>query len=156
LAYYGPDQREFEETLECQVEVRSHDEKLVELSHPTPAPITPGKLGYPAGGAVIAGPPVGAEQIAPPGHGDDRTSSEEQGLLAARPYDTLSLYRRLIDHFNEEELRDLCFHLDVDYDDLPGAGKAGKARELVTYHERRGTLPALVEVCRQLRPNVDW
>ena len=53
--------------------------------------------------------------------------SEEQSAMTAKPYDTLSLYRRLTEYFNEEELRDLCFRLDVDYDDLPGAGKAGKA-----------------------------
>ena len=52
LTYYSPDQREFEETLECQVEVRSHDEKLVELSHPTPSPMTPGKVGYPPGAGL--------------------------------------------------------------------------------------------------------
>jgi tetratricopeptide (TPR) repeat protein len=142
LTYYSPGQREFEETLECQVEVRSHDEKLVELSHPTPSPITPGKIGYPPGGTVIAGTPVEGEPIA---------SSEGPSAI-----DTLSLHRQLTEYFNEEELRDLCFRLDVEYDDLPGAGKAGKARELITYHERRRTLPALVDVCRQLRPNVDW
>jgi hypothetical protein len=150
LTYYSPDQREFEETLECQVEVRSHDEKLVELSHPTPSPMTPGKVGYPPADIVIAGPPVEAEPIAPPEAGD------EQGALTARQYDTLSLYRRLTEHFDEEELRDLCFRLDVDYDDLPGAGKAGKARNLITYHERRRKVPALIDMCRQLRPNVDW
>ena len=156
LVYYGPEQREFEETLECQVEVRSHDEKLVELSHPTPSPVTPGRVGYLPGDTVIAGPAVEAEQIAPPGSGDDRASSEEQGAMTAQPYDTLSLYHHLTEHFDEEELRDLCFRLDVDYDNLPGAGKAGKARNLITYHERRRTLPALVAMCRQLRPNVDW
>jgi hypothetical protein len=152
LAYYGPDQREFEETLECQVEVRSHDEKLVELSHPTPSPVTPGKLGYPPGAeAVTVGPPVEAAAIAQPEPGEERPAREGPGAI-----DTLNLHRRLTEYFNEEELRDLCFRLDVDYDDLPGAGKAGKARELITYHERRRALPALVEMCRQLRPNVAW
>jgi outer membrane protein assembly factor BamB len=152
LAYYSPDQREFEETLECQVEVRSHDEKLVELSHPTPSPITPGRIGYPPGAeVVIAGPPIEPEPSVPPELGGERPSREGSGAI-----DTLSLYHRLTEHFNEEELRDLCFRLDIDYDDLPGAGKAGKARELITYHERRRTLPVLVEMCRQLRSNVDW
>jgi tetratricopeptide (TPR) repeat protein len=57
LTYHSPAQREFEEAIECQVEVRSHDEKLVELSHPTPSPVTPGRIGYPPGGVVLAGQP---------------------------------------------------------------------------------------------------
>jgi outer membrane protein assembly factor BamB/tetratricopeptide (TPR) repeat protein len=142
LTYYSPAQREFEETLECQVEVRSHDEKLVELSHPTPSPVTPGRIGYPPGGTVTAGLPTDAEPFSPP---------EGPGAI-----DTVNLHRCLTEYFNEEELRDLCFRLDVDYDDLPGAGKAGKARELITYHERRRALPALIDMCRELRPKVDW
>jgi tetratricopeptide (TPR) repeat protein len=142
LTYYSPAQREFEETLECQVEVRSHDEKLVELSHSTPSPITPGKIGYPPDGSVIASTPLEGEPVA---------LSEEPSEI-----DTVNLHRQLTEYFNEEELRDLCFRLDVDYADLPGAGKAGKARELITYHERRRTLPALVEMCRELRPNAEW
>ena len=35
----------------------------------------------------------------------------------------------LVKHFNDEELRTLCFGLDVDYDILPAQGKANKARE---------------------------
>jgi predicted transcriptional regulator len=58
--------------------------------------------------------------------------------------------------FDEGELRTLCFHLDVDYDSLPGEGKANKARELVAYLERRGRIPELVETGKQLRPDVSW
>jgi hypothetical protein len=46
--------------------------------------------------------------------------------MTARQYDTLSLYYRLTEHFDEEELRDLCFRLDVDYDDLPAQGKQAR------------------------------
>jgi tetratricopeptide (TPR) repeat protein len=150
LAYRGPDQREFEETIECQVEVRAHDEKLVELSRPTPPGVTPGQISYTPGGKVAVGPSVEGDQISP------GVSGEEQITNVTRQFDVMSLHRGLIEYFNEEELRDLCFRLDVDYDDLPGVGKAGKARELVTYHERRGILPKLAAMCRQLRPNVDW
>ncbi len=40
-----------------------------------------------------------------------------------------SLYRLLDQHFNEEELRTLCFHLAIAYDSLGGRGKAANARE---------------------------
>lgn len=59
-------------------------------------------------------------------------------------------------HFSEDELRTVCFDLGVDYDNLAGAGKAGKARELVAYHERHGRISELMAVARQLRPDVYW
>jgi tetratricopeptide (TPR) repeat protein len=82
LVYCDPDQHEFEETLECQVEVRSHDEKLVGLSHPTPSPITPGRIGYPPGGMVMAGQSMEDEAAAPEA-GEDIASWQRQ-LAEAR------------------------------------------------------------------------
>jgi hypothetical protein len=71
------------------------------------------------------------------------------------PYRT-RLRRLLAAHFDAEELRTLCFDLGIDYDDLRGEGKAGKARELITYLERRGRLDELLTIATQLRPQVDW
>jgi hypothetical protein len=39
---------------------------------------------------------------------------------------------------------------DVDYDVLPGDGKADKARELAAYLERRDRIPELIETGQQL------
>lgn len=58
--------------------------------------------------------------------------------------------------FSEEELRTLCFDLGVNYDDLQGEGKAGKARELVAFLDRHGRIPELLEIGRQLRPDIPW
>ncbi len=55
--------------------------------------------------------------------------------------------------FNDNELRDLCFELGVDYESLPGEGKAAKARELVAYCQRRTRLAELEAACRRLRPD---
>lgn len=74
---------------------------------------------------------------------------------AERPY-LSALHRRLTQTFNQEELRTLCFDLGIDYDDLPGEGKSGKARELVSYLSRAGRLPRLIEAARDLRPDVAW
>lgn len=57
-------------------------------------------------------------------------------------------------YFSEPELRDLCFELNVDYEDLPLGGKSEKARELVTYMDRRKRLPELTALVRQLRPHL--
>jgi formylglycine-generating enzyme required for sulfatase activity len=60
------------------------------------------------------------------------------------------------DSFNEEELRTLAFDLQVDYDSLPGQGKAAKARELVAEMSRSGRIPELVSECAKMRPLLDW
>ena len=35
---------------------------------------------------------------------------------------------KIVEHFDDEELRTLCFDTDVDYDNLRGQGKEAKAR----------------------------
>jgi DNA-binding NtrC family response regulator len=69
----------------------------------------------------------------------------------------VGLRRILGSRFGEGDLRDLCFDLDgVDYESLPGEDKLDKARELVSYLERRGRISELVAVGKELRPDVDW
>ena len=53
-------------------------------------------------------------------------------------------------------MRTLCFNLDVNYEDLPTVGRVHKARELISYLERRGRIPELVQMGEQLRPNLSW
>ncbi|MBN1177954.1 MAG: AAA family ATPase [Anaerolineae bacterium] len=62
----------------------------------------------------------------------------------------------LTTYFDEEELKTLCFDLGIRYDDLPAEGASGKARELIAYLERRGRIFELIEVGKQLRPDVPW
>ncbi|MCP4543060.1 MAG: response regulator [Chloroflexi bacterium] len=65
--------------------------------------------------------------------------------------------RRILDtHFNVGELRDLCFDLDIKYDNLSGDGKKEKARELIEYCERHGRITELVKTCYNLRPKAEW
>ncbi len=73
------------------------------------------------------------------------------------PPGDLSWLRRILStHFDEEELRTLCFDLGVRYDDLPGQGAAGKARELIAFLERHGRVNHLLEVGRLQRTDVRW
>jgi hypothetical protein len=58
--------------------------------------------------------------------------------------------------FDAGELRTLCFDLGVDYDDLPGEGKASRARELVGYLARRDRIADLIRVGKRLRPDISW
>ena len=62
------------------------------------------------------------------------------------------LYDLLIEKFNEEELKTLCFLLDVSYNDLGGEGRASKARELILHLERRERLSELGNLIIKERP----
>jgi tetratricopeptide (TPR) repeat protein len=114
------------------VEVLGRDEKMAVIARQTPTGITP------------------------PGDALREDRLTESVLERPRSEAELKLYNGLVSYFNEEELRDLCFQLGIDYETLPGDSKTIKARELVTYHERRNRIESLSQVCRQLRPNVSW
>ncbi len=58
--------------------------------------------------------------------------------------------------FNKEDLRQLCYTLGVQYDDLPGDGNAAKALSLVELAERQSAVDALVDAARSMRPLADW
>jgi hypothetical protein len=58
----------------------------------------------------------------------------------------------LMDTFNLEELRTLCFELRLNYEDLGGDNRAGKIRELIlTMQARLDGLPQLVDAIRRER-----
>lgn len=67
----------------------------------------------------------------------------------------VTLRQILIKHFSEGELRTLCFDVGIDYDDLPGDGKANKARELVAHFERRNKIAELIFIIAQHRPSIN-
>ncbi|NLF02103.1 MAG: TIR domain-containing protein [Anaerolineales bacterium] len=55
-------------------------------------------------------------------------------------------------HFDEDELKTLCFDLDVAYEELPARVRKSKARELILYLEKRGRLSDLIALVREERP----
>lgn len=61
-----------------------------------------------------------------------------------------------VQHFSTDELRNLCFDVSVDYEDLPEGGKRIKAQELVDHCRRVNLLADLAMLCRQFRPHVNW
>jgi hypothetical protein len=60
------------------------------------------------------------------------------------------------ERFQTEDLKNLCFRLDVEYDDLPAETKSGKARELVAHSERHNRMDELVQEGKKLRSKVNW
>jgi uncharacterized RDD family membrane protein YckC len=68
-----------------------------------------------------------------------------------------SLHRLLTIHFNYEELKGLCFYMQLDYESIPGnVGKDVFARELILLCHRVGRLEELVDVCSRLREHIEW
>ena len=55
---------------------------------------------------------------------------------------------KIVEHFDDEELRTLCFDTDVDYDNFGGRGKRRK-RELIDYMQRQGRLGDPIQACRK-------
>jgi DNA-binding response OmpR family regulator len=67
----------------------------------------------------------------------------------------VALLRQILaEHFDLEELRTLCFDLEINFDGLRGEGQEAKARELVAYLQRRERLDQLVSYLRQHRPDI--
>jgi hypothetical protein len=123
-----------------------------------------GKSGSPSPTFQVRGPETAyfrtyAEQIEILWERCRKVSDDEIRQIVAPPsgpVDRVRLHQSLTTQFSEGELRDLCFYLNVNYEDLPGEEKRSKARELIVHFERRDSLSDLIVLCRKLRPNVSW
>lgn len=62
----------------------------------------------------------------------------------------------MTDYFGLDELRTLCFDLRVDFENLAGEAKEGKARELIALMARNGRLHELVAAGRRHKPQAPW
>lgn len=60
----------------------------------------------------------------------------------------------LTNWFSESDLRNLCFHLTINYDDLDDIGRANRARELVLECERHNHLEGLLQTMQMVRPDL--
>ena len=67
--------------------------------------------------------------------------------------DATQLHQFLVEHFNVEELKTLCFNLGVEYEGLGGEGRSDKARELVKAMQRQVHLEHLVAHLSITRPD---
>ena len=81
--------------------------------------------------------------------------TESADIQSEKPVDLRKLLRAIKDSFSEDDLRDLCFELQLDFENLPGNAKKDKARELIIHFDRRKRINVLVAAFRDARPNVD-
>ncbi len=94
---------------------------------------------------------------APAGAGEPRgqlTMTVASGPLNNGEANDLTLRRALDDGYNIDELRDVCFELGIDYEDLPGETQSAKARELVLYAKRHHFTAQLVALVMAARPHL--
>ena len=82
-------------------------------------------------------------------------SSLERSEIS-RTIDRARLLEMIVDHFNIEELNELCYLLKIDFENLAGEHKRDKARELIIYLERRGRIDELFALLYEQRPNIGW
>ncbi len=86
------------------------------------------------------------------------TTGNEQKLSFSTNYNkpdtVIGVFGFLRDHFSLDELKTLCFCLQVNFEELPGDGISGKAREIILYHQRRDLFDQLVAEIIKTRPNM--
>jgi hypothetical protein len=84
---------------------------------------------------------------------DDRTTNNDpEAAVSARADFRLKITNR----FSLNDIKTLCHDLGVNYDNLGGDTIETKVIELIDHFENRGTLQALIEHCKRLRPEEDW
>jgi len=81
----------------------------------------------------------------------NKRSSGYRGLIKEEEQRT-KLKNFLDTHFNDDEIKVVCFEMDIEYGELSGNNSSIKKTELILYCERRSIITQLVKVCRGKRP----
>jgi hypothetical protein len=71
-------------------------------------------------------------------------------------YTQRDLRQILNERFSISELKDLCFSLNIDFEDFPSSNKIQLVVELIAYFNRTGRLQELTEYVIDARPQIDW
>lgn len=71
-------------------------------------------------------------------------------------YSRSRLREGLVSSFSEDDLRNLAFDLNLDYERWPVGGKDSLARNLISHVEHTDGIPELFKMLRRVRPNVLW
>ncbi len=94
---------------------------------------------------VVVGTQINISQPAP----EDNSSPAGLSQLAQKLYGSLNAH-----WFDLNDLQDLAFQLNIDWDSLPGVAKPGKARALLQHCEKHSLLTRLQSLMRLARPNL--
>jgi hypothetical protein len=69
---------------------------------------------------------------------------------------TTAWHNILVHQLSPDELRDVCFDVGLDYENLLGDNHHLKARSLINYFSRQRRLLVLLDGCQNVRPDIDW
>lgn len=79
---------------------------------------------------------------------EEQRSDEEMH----EPVEAMRL-RQNLSSFSENNLRDICFEMGIDYDNIAGLNQVG---ELVSYCDRQERISELVTISKRLHPELHW
>ena len=68
----------------------------------------------------------------------------------------LRLHELVTTYLSFADIQDICQDLHIIYENVPGDSLESKSRELISYCNRRSTLPDLIAACQQKRPDITW
>ncbi|MBK8905338.1 MAG: hypothetical protein IPM53_29415 [Anaerolineaceae bacterium] len=68
----------------------------------------------------------------------------------------VELRQNLNEAFNTTDLRNLCWDLGIDYENLSGENKLDKTRELLDYLDNRSRIADLLVILQKERPKIGW
>lgn len=90
--------------------------------------------------------------LTPPSSVNSASIGTQDYMLLAT--DKVRFRQLMTEHLGEEDLINMCYDLGIDYESLPGQGKAAKTRELLLFAQRRGKDKDLLNYFLAIRPNV--
>lgn len=69
--------------------------------------------------------------------------------------DIATLNLHIEPHFDVEDIKQICFHMNVDYQNLESTSKRGMLRELVKYSNRHRIADRLLKAIHEVNPSLD-
>ena len=75
--------------------------------------------------------------------------------LTTPEYDVKYLKSILQERLSISDIRDLCFELDIEYENLEDQTLRGSIRELIIKIRKMGQIPRLIDACNKIRPDLE-
>lgn len=75
---------------------------------------------------------------------------------STKKYLTSMFLDKFDQYINDDEFRDICLDLEVEYENLSGNHKRARMRSLMKLLNRQSRIEILVKRLQKIRPNVNW
>ena len=71
-------------------------------------------------------------------------------------YDKGAIFNTMDQTFSNDDLDELCLHLNIDHEHLERTNKRTRIRDLINICERNNRLADLLFECQEMKPRADW